>query len=206
MGKTFKNFRPIRAAHMHRKLETGKRCICAFPQRLENGRYLPPIFRAIGLHVQKLNKKLTAYAEACEYPYGYIKGEDRMRDASPFIFPGLLITAWRERLWGQRSLSGHRVAAWGAASGSPVRSLWTKRASETRGLLDVPPLSHLRGYMKGAALARIIMHTMQQNRGASIASPPPPSLCEWGLMQNHLKQHMAAPGCAGRSHQKMDLI
>ena len=46
---------------------------------------------------------------------------------------------------------------------------------------------------EGAALARIIMHTMQQNRGASFASPPPPSLCEGGLMQNHLKQHMAAP-------------
>ena len=59
--------------------------------------------------------------------------------------------------------------------------------------MDVLPLSHLRGHMKGAALARIIMHTMQQNRGASIASPPPPSLCEGGLMQNHLKQHMAAP-------------
>jgi len=85
MRKTYKNFCPVRAAHMHRKLETGKRCICAFPHRLENGRYLPPIFRAIGLHVQKLNKKLTAYAEACEYPYGYFKGEDRMRDASPFI-------------------------------------------------------------------------------------------------------------------------
>ena len=149
MGKTFNNFRPIRAAHMHRKLETGKRCICAFPHHLENGRYLPPIFRAIGLHVQKLNKKLTAYAEACEYPYGSSKGEHRIRYGSPRIFPGLLITAWRERPWGQRSLSGHRVAAWGAASGSPVRSLWTKRIVRSRGPIGcAAPVSPQR-YMKG---------------------------------------------------------
>ena len=38
------------------------------------------------------------------------------------------------------------------------------------------------------------------------ASPHPPFNWEAGLMQNSLKQHMAAPGCAGRSHLKPDLI
>jgi len=93
MGKTFTNFSPLKTAYMRRKIETGKRCISAFPHPLENGRYLPPISKAICLRVQRLNKKLTAYAELFQYAYAYMRGEHRIGDASPFPFRILLIDA-----------------------------------------------------------------------------------------------------------------
>ena len=173
MGKTFKNFRPIRAAHMHRKLETGKRCICAFPHRLENGRYLPPIFRAIGLHVQKLNKKLTAYAEACEYPYGYFKGEDRMRDASPFIFPGLLIAAWRERLWGTTISQRSPWCGVRSCLRQPRPIFLERGSSGSTALLEVPPLSHLRAIWRGRPGQDHHSHHAGEP-GVFFRFPPPP--------------------------------
>jgi hypothetical protein len=45
-----------------------------------------------------------------------------------------------------------------------------------------------------------------ENPPTFICLPPPPSICEGGLMKNSLKQHMAFPWCAGRSHLKPDLI
>ncbi len=174
MGKCFKNFCPIRAAHMHRKLETGKRCICAFPHRLENGRYLPPIFRAISLHVQKLNKKLTAYAEACEYPYGSSRGEHRIRCGSPLILPVLLTTAGRERLWGttisQRS-------PWGGVRSclrQPRPIFVDKEDRPKPGAYWMCRPCLTSALHEGGALARIIVHTMQGEPGVFFRFPHPP--------------------------------
>ncbi len=74
---------PLKTAHMRRKPETRKRCVSAPNVSLENGTYLPPISRTITLPVKSLNKELSAYAELFKYPYGYLRGEHRIGDASP---------------------------------------------------------------------------------------------------------------------------
>ena len=71
MAKNPQHIYLVRTAHMNRKLETGKRHISAPCVSLENGTYLPPIYRTIDLRVKRRREKeLRAYASQCQSPYG----------------------------------------------------------------------------------------------------------------------------------------
>ncbi len=65
MAKNPQHIYLVRTAHMHRKLETGKRHISAPRVSLENGTYLPPIYRTIALRLKRRREKEhRAYAHS----------------------------------------------------------------------------------------------------------------------------------------------
>ncbi len=125
-----------------------------------------------------------------------------MRDASPRTFPVLLITAERERLW-ETTIS--QRSPWGGVRNclrQPRPIFVDKEDRPKPGAYWMCRPCLTSALHEGGALARIIVHTMQGNRGSSFASPTPPSLCEAPLMKNPVKQHMLGPRCAGTSYQR----
>ncbi len=110
MAKNPQHIYLVRSAHMYRKLETGKRHISAPCVSLENGTYLPPIYRTIDLRVKRRREKeLNAYASYCQSPYGDWKARAfafAMARRPPSCFP-------RHLLWWSARREAHR--------GSPAR-------------------------------------------------------------------------------------
>ena len=162
----------VRTAHMHRKLETGKRHISAPRVSLENGTYLPPIYRTIALRVKRRREKEhRAYAYSVSLLTETWGARIRIRDGapSPFSLPRHFSGAQlrkkvsrgeRTRLANRTRACGHSVTRGGGARACLRHRLRdtqaapfsrTDTAALAGGFLDKPPLSRLRPRRRGSA-------------------------------------------------------